>query len=82
MPKKRSSKLDNVLKQYKKEEEAFKNKMKQILKEEIKRTTLGIGSEKNKTEIEKRRMDYMQKQIAELNNLVFKLQTKKKKDKQ
>ena len=40
------TKLVNVLKQYKKEKEAFKHKMKEILKEEIKRTTLGIGLEK------------------------------------
>ena len=59
------TKLVNVLKQYKKEEEAFKNKIKEKLREEIKRNILGIGSEKNKTDIEKRRMDYMQKQIAE-----------------
>ena len=74
-----STQITDILKRSKKEEEERKHKMRDQLKEEIKRNKLALNADKNAVEIKRRTQKHIDKQIKQQNDIAFRLQTKPKK---
>ena len=77
-----STQITDILKRSKKEEEERKHKMRDQLKEEIKRNKLALNADRNAEEIKRRTQKHIDKQIKQQNDIAFRLQKTKPKNKE